>query len=400
MGGKHIIVGVSGGIAAYKTAALVRMLVKNGDEVRVLMTPTAKQFITPLTMATLSKHPILTEFYNPENGEWHSHVRLGTWADLLVVAPATANTLAKMAAGIADNLLLTTCLSARCPVMVAPAMDADMWQHPATQDNLCTLRRRGVLVVEPATGELASGLDGKGRMEEPERIAEYIDRYWVKKKTFQNKRILVTAGPTHEAIDPVRFIGNHSSGKMGYALAETLAQQGAQVVLVSGPTALTPAHPSIERVSVVTAEEMYRAATALFPAMDGAVLCAAVADYTPAEPSGRKIKHRPANLSLVLKPTEDIAAALGKAKKENQFLVGFALETDNELENAKKKRQTKNLDWIVLNSLNDEGAGFGVDTNKITLIDANETVTEFPLQSKQAAAEIIVEAISQGNAGR
>lgn len=393
--GKHIIVGVTGGIAAYKAATLVRMLVKNGADVRVLMTPAAKHLITPLTMATLSKHPVLTEFYNPENGEWNSHVRLGLWADLFIIAPATANTLAKMAAGIADNLLLTVYLSARCPIVVAPAMDVDMWRHPATQANLQTLRHRGVQVIEPTNGELASGLEGKGRMEEPERIAEVAAQELLKKKSSPVKRALVTAGPTYEAIDPVRFIGNHSSGKMGYALAEALAQRGVQVILVSGPTALTPVHAGIERVCVTAAHEMYEAAMRYFPETDGAILCAAVADYTPAAPATKKIKRTPDTLSLELKPTVDIAAALGQQKRDDQFLIGFALETDNETANAQRKLLAKNLDCIVLNSLNDAGAGFGTDTNKITLIDRRNGLREYPLQSKQEAAEIIVDTLEK-----
>jgi phosphopantothenoylcysteine decarboxylase/phosphopantothenate--cysteine ligase len=395
LNGQHIIIGVTGGIAAYKTATLVRTLVKNGAEVRVLMTPAAKHLITPLTMATLSKHPVLTEFYNPENGEWNSHVRLGLWADLFIIAPATANTLAKMAAGIADNLLLTAYLSARCPVMAAPAMDMDMWQHPATQDNLQILRQRGVHIIEPTAGELASGLDGKGRMEEPECIADAAAQLLVKKKSSPIKRALVTAGPTYEAIDPVRYIGNHSSGKMGYALAEALAQRGVRVTLISGPTALTPVHAGIERLCVTGAQEMYEATLRCFPDTDAAILCAAVADYTPVAPATKKIKHTPETLLLELKPTIDIAAALGRQKRDNQRLVGFALETDNETTNAQQKLQAKNLDLIVLNSLNDEGAGFGTDTNKITILDSRGGQYEYPLQSKQAVAEIIIDTLEK-----
>jgi phosphopantothenoylcysteine decarboxylase/phosphopantothenate--cysteine ligase len=395
LNGKHIIVGVTAGIAAYKTATLVRMLVKNGADVRVLMTPASKHLITPLTMATLSKHPVLTEFYNPENGEWNNHVRMSLWADLFIIAPATANTLAKMAAGIADNLLLTVCLSARCPVMAAPAMDADMWQHPATQENIQTLRKRGVYIIDPACGELASGLDGQGRMEEPERIAEAAAQCLRKKKTVSFKRVLVTAGPTHETIDPVRFIGNHSSGKMGYALAEALAQRGVQVILVSGPTGLTPLHAGIERVCVTNAHEMYEATMHYFSETDGAILCAAVADYTPVAPAAKKIKRTAAPLVLELRPTIDIAAALGQQRRDDQFLVGFALETDNERANAQKKLQTKKMDFIVLNSLNDEGAGFGTDTNKITILDSRGGLYEYPLQNKQSIAEIIIDTLEK-----
>ena len=390
--GKHILVGVSGGIAAYKAAALVRALVKDGADVRVIMTPAAKHFITPLTMATVSKHPVLTEFYNPENGDWNNHVRLGLWADAYVVAPATANTLAKMAHGIADNLLLTTYLSMRCPVIAAPAMDMDMWRHPATQSNLQILQKCGVHIVEPPAGELASGLEGKGRMEEPERIAAFIEQLFVKKKSLAGKTILVTAGPTYEAIDPVRFIGNHSSGKMGYALAESLANRGAQALLISGPTSL-PVPRGVELVRVTAAAEMYAAVVARFADADAAILCAAVADYTPAKKSTHKIKREAGALSIALKPTADIAAALGMQKKKNQLTVGFALETDNELANAQKKLQTKNLDLIVLNSLNDEGAGFGNDTNKITIIKKDGAVATCPVLPKQEVAEIIVDTV-------
>ncbi|MDR2802092.1 MAG: bifunctional phosphopantothenoylcysteine decarboxylase/phosphopantothenate--cysteine ligase CoaBC [Prevotellaceae bacterium] len=390
--GKHILVGVSGGIAAYKAAALVRALVKDGAEVRVLMTPMAKHFITPLTMATVSKHPVLAEFYNPENGDWNNHVSLGLWADAYVVAPATANTLAKMAHGIADNLLLTTYLSMRCPVIAAPAMDMDMWNHPATQSNLQALQKCGVHIIEPPAGELASGLDGKGRMEEPERIAAFVEQLFVKKKSLAGKTILVTAGPTYEAIDPVRFIGNHSSGKMGYALAESLVSRGAQVLLVSGPTAL-PAPRGVEWTRITTAAEMYAAVIERFAGADVAILCAAVADYTPEKKSAHKIKREKEPLSITLKPTADIAAALGEQKKKNQVTVGFALETDNELANAQKKLQTKNLDMIVLNSLNDAGAGFGGDTNKITIIKKDGTVATYPVQPKYKVAEIIIDTV-------
>jgi phosphopantothenoylcysteine decarboxylase/phosphopantothenate--cysteine ligase len=390
--GKHIIAGISGGIAAYKAAVLVRTLVKSGAEVRVIMTPMAKHFITPLTMATLSGHPVYTDFYNPENGDWNNHVRLGLWADACLVAPATANTLAKMAHGIADNLLLTTCLSMRCPVVAAPAMDMDMWAHPATRSNLQTLQKHGVHIIEPPAGELASGLEGKGRMEEPERIVAFVEQLFVKKKSLAGKTILVTAGPTYEAIDPVRFIGNHSSGKMGYALAESLANRGAQVLLVSGPVAL-PAPHGVELLRVTAAEEMYAAVIEHFANADAAILCAAVADYTPAQKSAHKIKREKEPLSITLKPTADIAAALGKQKKKNQLTAGFALETYNELAHAQKKLQTKNLDMIVLNSLNDEGAGFGGDTNKITIIKKNGTVTNYPVLPKQKVAEIIVDTV-------
>lgn len=390
--GKHIILGVTGSIAAYKAAMLARLLVKEGAEVKVIMTPMAKAFITPLTMATLTKNPIAVDFYNPENGDWHSHVSLGVWADLLLIAPASANTLAKMASGVADNLLLTTFLSARCPVMVAPAMDVDMFSHLATRRNLEILKDWGVMVIEPEAGELASGLEGKGRMEEPERIAMFVREFFSRKSDLAGKRVLVTAGPTHERIDPVRFIGNCSSGKMGFALAEELAERGAEVVLVTGPVSLQEHRGGrIRRVDVVSAEEMYRAAVAEFPACDVAVLCAAVADFRPAVCSGTKIKRGEDDLVLRLEPTRDIAAALGDMKREGQILIGFALETNEEEANALAKLKRKNLDFIVLNSLRDEGAGFGVDTNKVTIMDARGETLSYPLKSKAAVARDIVD---------
>ncbi len=385
--------GVTGSIAAYKAALLVRLLVKAGAEVQVMMTPMSKEFITPLTMATLSKHPILVDFYNPENGDWNSHVSLGIWADAFLIAPASANTIAKMAGGMADNLLLTTYLSARCPVIVAPAMDVDMYMHQTTQQNIAALLKAGVHMVNPSTGELASGLDGKGRMEEPEQIVASLVAILSKKKTLSHKHFLLTAGPTYESIDPVRFIGNHSTGKMGFAIAEALAERGAKVSLVTGPTALQTHHPSITLIPVTAAAEMHEAAMRIFPQADGAVLCAAVADFTPAHPSDKKIKRGNGDLHLALKPTVDIAAALGKVKNERQILVGFALETNDEVDNAKKKLITKNLDMIVLNSLKDEGAGFSVDTNKITLIDRQGEARSFALKPKKQVAEDIVDAI-------
>jgi len=386
--GKHIIIGITGSIAAYKAAMLVRLLVKEGAEVKVMMTPIAKEFITPLTMATLSRNPVSVDFFDPENGAWNSHVDLGIWADALLIAPATANTIAKMATGIADNLLLTTYLSARCPVFVAPAMDMDMFRHTATTQNIQTLRTRGVHIIEPATGELASGLDGKGRMEEPENIVRYLSNA-IQAGDCTGKKVLVTAGPTCEPIDPVRFLGNWSSGRMGYALAEELAQRGAEVILVSGPTALSVKHPAIRRIDVQTAEEMYRAATEYFPAMDAAIMAAAVADFTPATVQPEKIKDK-RGLDLKLVPTKDIAAELGKKKRPEQILVGFALETENETENAVKKMTKKNFDFIVLNSLNDTGAGFGYDTNKITMMDKDGHSAHFELKPKGEVAKDIV----------
>ena len=390
--GKHILLGITGSIAAYKAAMLCRLLRVAGAEVKVLMTPTAKEFITPVTMATLSKNPIAVEFYNPENGDWHSHISMGEWADCYLIAPATANTIAKMAYGIADNLLLTTYLSARCQTVVAPAMDCDMFCHTATQENLAKLRERGVVVLESPEGELASGLMGKGRMMEPEQIVEAIDNLLSPKQTLDGKRVMVTAGATIEAIDPVRYISNHSTGKMGYAIADALAKRGAEVVLVSGKTALS-APQGVRRVDVLSAEDMYQASVKEFEAADCAVMCAAVADYTPVVVSNSKIKKNDESFSLELRKTKDIARELGKVKGARK-LVGFALETDNEQVNAEKKLAEKNLDMIVLNSLRDEGAGFGHDTNKVTFIDVSSR-TELPLASKAEVAERIADRIEK-----
>lgn len=396
LAGRHILLGITGSIAAYKAAMLCRLLKTAGAEVQVVMTPLAKQFITPLTMATLSKNPILVEFFNPENGAWNSHVSLGEWADCYVIAPATANTLAKMATGVADNLLLTTYLSARCPVVVAPAMDLDMYAHPATQQNLRTLVERGVRIVEPGDGELASGLSGKGRMAEPGEIAAFVGRLLdgqdEKKKTLTGKRLIVTAGATIEAIDPVRFISNHSSGKMGYAIAGELAARGAEVTLVSGRTAL-PVPPDVERVDVLSADEMYDATVAAFDKADGAVMCAAVADYTPESVSETKLKKSDGELFIRLRRTRDIAAELGRRKGE-RILVGFALETDHEEAHAQSKLEKKNFDFIVLNSLRDVGAGFRGDTNKVTFIDRTGDEA-LPLLSKQEVAERIADRIER-----
>lgn len=385
--GKHIILGVTGSIAAYKAAVLCRLFVSAGAEVRVVMTPLAKQFITPLTMATLAKHPVLVEFFNPENGEWNSHVSLGEWADCMVIAPATANTLAKMATGVADNLLLTSYLSAKCRVAVAPAMDLDMYAHAATQRNLEQLRRDGVHVIEPEQGELASGLVGKGRMAEPAHIVKEVD-VLLGSATLAGRRFVVTAGATIEAIDPVRYISNHSTGKMGYAVAAELAARGAAVTLVSGRTTLaTP--EGVDRVDVVSAEEMYRATVEAFASADGAVMCAAVADYTPMTVADEKIKKGDGDMSIPLRRTKDIAAELGR-EKGGRLLVGFALETENGAAHAREKLERKNLDFIVLNSLRDEGAGFGCDTNVVSLIDAVSSV-ELPLMSKREVAARIVD---------
>ena len=403
LAGRRILLGITGSIAAYKAAVLCRSLTTAGAEVRVVMTPLAKQFITPLTMATLSKNPILVEFFDPENGAWNSHVSLGLWADCYLIAPATANTLAKMAAGIADNLLLTTYLPARCPVVVAPAMDLDMYAHTATQENLHRLLERGVRIVEPEAGELASGLTGKGRMAEPAEIAAYVaallgegassaDATAEKEKTLRGKRFVVTAGATIEAIDPVRFISNHSSGKMGYAVAGELAARGAEVVLVSGRTAL-PTPEGVERRDVLSAAEMYDATLAAYEDADGGVMCAAVADYTPCEVADRKLKKSDDDLTITLRRTKDIAAELG-ARKAGRLLVGFALETDDEEAHAEAKLVRKNFDFIVLNSLRDAGAGFRGDTNKVTFLDASGREA-LPLLSKAEVAARIVDRIER-----
>lgn len=393
MKGKHILIGVTGGIAAYKTAYLIRDLVKRGAEVKVIMTEKAKAFITPLTLATLSKNPILVDFFDPTNGAWNSHISLGLWADAYVIAPATANTIAKMAHGIADNLLTTTYLSARCPVFVAPAMDLDMYAHPTTQENIEYLKSKGVNIIDAASGFLASGLEGKGRMAEPEDIANQVSNFFVSKQELKGKKVLITAGPTHEKIDPVRFIGNHSSGKMGYALAEECAARGADVYLVSGPVQIKAKHPNIKTISVVSAGEMFEAASAEFDSSDITILCAAVADFRPETQADEKIKREKEDLVIRLKPTQDIAANLGSRKKENQILVGFALETNNEAENAQGKLKRKNLDFIVLNSLKDENACFGYDTNKITIIEKNGNTQAFSLKSKTEVAKDIIDKV-------
>ena len=394
--GKNILIGVTGGIAAYKTATIIRLLVKDGADVKVIMTEHAKEFITPLTLSTLSKNPVITEFFNPENGNWNSHVDLGLWANLFLIAPATANTMAKMAAGIADNLLLTTYLSARCPVFVAPSMDLDMLSHPSTTINIETLRAFGNQIMEPTIGELASGLSGKGRMAEPEFIVEEIKSFFTKKKNYKplkGKRLLINAGPTREPLDPVRFLSNYSSGKMGIALADAAAGYGAIVELVLGPVSLSPKNSSIEIINVSTAETMASECIARFADCDIAILAAAVADFTPIEVLNTKIKKDETELVLRLKPTTDIAATLGKVKKASQVLVGFALETNNELDNAKTKLLRKNLDIIILNSLREDGAGFGHDTNKITIIDRNNNIDNFELKSKEEAAKDILDKI-------
>jgi phosphopantothenoylcysteine decarboxylase/phosphopantothenate--cysteine ligase len=391
--GKKIVLGISGSIAAYKSAVLTRLLVKAGAEVKVVMTDSAKTFITPLTLSTLSKHPVLSEFIRDESGQWNNHVDLGLWADAMLIAPASANTIAKMASGRCDNLLMAVYLSARCPVFLAPAMDLDMLQHDATRENLKKITSFGNRILDPTYGELASGLIGTGRMAEPEEIVAELEDFFVNGNALKGKNVLVTAGPTHEAIDPVRFIGNHSSGKMGFAIAESLANHGAAVTLVSGPTSLHTSHPNVDVKKVMTAEEMYETCLAVFPKTDIAVLAAAVADYKPTVKADQKIKKKDETLTIELTKTRDIAASLGKLKQKNQVIVGFALETEHEQENALKKLESKNFDLIVLNSLKDAGAGFGHDTNKITLIDSNRTIRSFELKSKKEAARDIVSAI-------
>jgi phosphopantothenoylcysteine decarboxylase/phosphopantothenate--cysteine ligase len=396
--GRKILLGVSGSIAAYKAGVLIRLLVKEEAEVKIVMTPAALDFVTPLTFSTLSKHPVYTKFQKDDSGEWNNHVELGMWADAMVIAPATANTIAKMAHGLCDNLLMACYLSARCPVFFAPAMDLDMMKHPSTQENLSRLQSFGVKLLEPGFGELASGLIGIGRMAEPEEIVHQLNVHFATGGSLKGKRALVTAGPTHEAIDPVRFIGNNSSGKMGYAIAEVLASRGAKVDLVSGPTHLVTHHPDIQTIRVVSAEEMYNACASIFPEADITVLSAAVADFRPTVKTDHKIKKDQGGLTLELTKTFDIASELGKVKKPHQKLIGFALETENERSNARKKLQSKNFDYIVLNSLQDKGAGFGHDTNKVTIIGKNDTVKEFNLKNKKEVAADIVNTIVESYA--
>lgn len=389
LAGKHIILGITGGIAAYKSATLIRLLVKAGAEVQVVATPAALEFIRPVTLSALTGKPVVSEFFTANTGEWHSHVDLGLWADAMVIAPATACTLAKMATGVADNMLVTTYLSAKAPVFVAPAMDLDMMAHPSTTRNLATLAGDGVHIIEPASGELASHLTGRGRMEEPENILKVLDEFFGQTQTLSGKHVLVTAGPTIERIDPVRYIGNFSTGKMGYAIAHEAARRGAKVTLVSGPTSLSVNDPAIERIDVESAVEMLAAAQKAFATADIAIMSAAVADYAPAHPRDHKIKREHESVeSIALVKNPDIAATLGSIKHSGQCLIGFALETDNALAHGREKLIRKNLDAIVVNSLADEGAGFGTDTNKITIIPANSAIPpqEFPLKSKEDVA--------------
>ena len=391
--GKKIVLGITGSIAAYKAAVLTRGLIKKGAEVQIVITPAGKEFITPVTLSALTSKPVISEFFAQRDGTWHSHVDLGLWADVMLIAPATASTIGKMAHGIADNMLITTYLSMKAPVFIAPAMDLDMFAHPATQHNLDILRSYGNHIIEPASGELASHLVGKGRMEEPERIIEELEAFFERQQQLNGKKILITAGPTYEKIDPVRFIGNYSSGKMGYALAEACAERGAEVTLVSGPVNLKVTHPNIHRIDVESAEQMYEAAVSAYADADAGILCAAVADFTPETVAGQKIKREKDDLVLRLKPTHDIAAALGKQKQAHQKLVGFALETTDEVAHAQDKLNRKNFDFIVLNSLNDKGAGFRCDTNKITIIDRQAT-TPYPLKEKKEVACDIIDRLT------
>lgn len=388
--GKKFVLGITGSIAAYKAAYLIRALIKKGAEVQVVITPAGKEFITPITLSALTSKPVISEFFSQRDGTWHSHVDLGLWADAMIVAPATASTIGKMAHGIADNMLITTYLSMKAPVFIAPAMDLDMFAHPATQHNLDILCSYGNHIIEPGEGELASHLVGKGRMEEPDNIVRILEDYFAKGAELAKKKVVITAGPTYEKIDPVRFIGNYSSGKMGYALAEECAARGAEVILVSGPVQLTTSHPGIHRIDVESAAEMHEATLREFADADAAILCAAVADFTPEEVADHKIKREHDDLVLRLKPTHDIAAALGQRKQAHQCLVGFALETDHEAEHAQDKLRRKNLNFIVLNSLRDAGAGFRHDTNKITILDA-EGATAYLLKSKKEVAADIVD---------
>jgi phosphopantothenoylcysteine decarboxylase/phosphopantothenate--cysteine ligase len=398
--GKHILLGITAGIAAYKTASLVRLFIKAGADVKVIMTPAAKDFITPLTLSTLSKNPVMSSFTDEtdDNAVWNNHVELGLWADLFVVAPATANTLSKMASGNSDNFLIATYLSAKCPVYFAPAMDLDMHKHPSTKTSIDTLKSIGNILIPATSGELASGLVGEGRMAEPEEIIEHIESHVLDKLPFYGKTVLVTAGPTYEAIDPVRFIGNHSSGLMGFEIANNAAQLGAEVVLITGPTHFKAENSRIKTIPVVSADEMYTKTHTYFKSVDIAIASAAVADYKPKNVASSKIKKASSSLSLELEKTKDILASLG-ALKSHQLLVGFALETNDEVPNAIKKLKSKNLDLIVLNSLNDKGAGFGGKSNKVTLIDKNLVQTEFPLKSKaDVAQDIMIELLKQINA--
>ncbi len=413
--GKKIVLGITGSIAAYKACYIIRGLVKAGAEVQVVITPAGKEFITPITLSALTQKPVVSEFFSQRDGTWHSHVKLGLWADAMLIAPCTASTLGKMAHGVADNMLVTTYLSMKAPVFIAPAMDLDMYQHPTTQQNMERLRSFGNHIIEPQSGFLASGLEGKGRMEEPEKIVEYLDHFFDAQGTspvsrslslgegrnevspLTSKKILITAGPTHEKIDPVRFIGNYSSGKMGFALAEECARRGAEVTLIAGPVNCQLSIENrqiVNRIDVESCDEMYKAATEVFPKMDAAILCAAVADFRPEQQATQKIKREGDDLIIRLKPNPDIAAALGKMKKENQLLVGFALETNDEEANAHKKLKKKDLDFIVLNSLQNKGTCFQSDENQISII-SHDGQKDYEKKSKQAVAADIIDELVQ-----
>ena len=403
--GKKIVLGITGSIAAYKSCLIIRQLIKKGAEVQVVITPAGKEFITPITLSALTSKPVISEFFAQRDGTWHSHVDLGLWADVMLIAPATASTIGKMANGVADNMLITTYLSMKAPVFIAPAMDLDMYAHPSTQQNLKTLQSYGNHIIEPGTGFLASKLEGKGRMEEPENIVACLEQFFsqqncAKENTQQDsmkgKKVLITAGPTYEKIDPVRFIGNYSSGKMGFALANECARRGAQVELVCGPVSalMQINHPNIHRINVESAQEMFVACKELYPSMDSAILCAAVADFAPETTAEQKIKRTGDDMIIRLKPNPDIAASLGQMKKQGQTLVGFALETNDEESNAQAKLKKKNFDFIVLNSLKDEGAGFRTDTNKITIITAANK-KDYPLKTKEEVAKDIVDELER-----
>ena len=385
--GKKIVLGITGSIAAYKSCLIIRELVKAGAEVQVVITPAGKEFITPITLSALTQKPVISDFFSQRDGTWHSHVALGLWADAMLIAPCTASTLGKMANGIADNMLITTYLSMKAPVFIAPAMDLDMYQHPTTQQNMQRLLSFGNHIIEPQSGFLASGLEGKGRMEEPARIVEYLDCFF-EKKDLRGKKVMITAGPTYEKIDPVRFIGNYSSGKMGFALAEECARRGAEVQLIAGPVSVTAKHPNIQRINVESCEDMYQVAVEAFPQCDAAILCAAVADFKPATVAGQKIKREKEDLVIRLAPTHDIAATLGQMK-QGQILVGFALETNDETANAQKKLERKNLDFIVLNSLRNEGTCFQSDENQVSIL-SKDGRQDYDKKNKQAVAGDIV----------
>lgn len=392
--GKKIVLGITGSIAAYKACMIIRLLVKKGAEVQVVITPSGKEFITPITLSALTQKPVISDFFSQRDGTWHSHVALGLWADAMLIAPCTASTLGKMANGIADNMLVTTYLSMKAPVFIAPAMDLDMYRHPTTQQNLERLKSYGNHIIEPGSGFLASGLEGKGRMEEPEHIVTFLNNFF-EPKDLQGKHIMITAGPTYEKIDPVRFVGNYSSGKMGFALAEECARRGAKVSLIAGPVAQQTEHPAIQRTDVESCQQMYDAATTLFPKCDAAILCAAVADFRPEHVAEQKIKRESDDLIIRMKPNPDIAAALGRLKRDNQVIVGFALETNNEQANAQQKLKKKNFDFIVLNSLRNQGTCFRSDENQISII-SEDTQKDFPKKAKSdVARDIINELASQ-----